>query len=84
MAAGTCVLASDRASLPECLGEAAVFADPLDVEALAESLMRLLQDSDLRAEYEQKGLQRVKRYSWQKSAEKTLGIYREIGRNGSA
>ncbi len=78
MAAGTCVVASDRASLPECLGEAGVLVDPFDVEAVAGILFRLLRDAGLRRDYVQKGLQRAKRYSWQKSAAKTLAVYREF------
>lgn len=78
MAAGTCVVASNRASLPECLGEAAVLADPFDPEGVAESLFQLLRDEDLRMEYVHKGLQRSKRYSWETSAAKTLAVYREF------
>jgi glycosyltransferase involved in cell wall biosynthesis len=78
MAAGTCVVASNRASLPECLGEAALLADPLDSEALAKALLRVLRDPDLREAYSLKGLQQAKKYSWHRSAEKTLAIYREL------
>ena len=78
MAAGTCVVASNQASLPECLGEAAVLADPFDTEAVAGILSRLLQDEGLRMDYVKKGLQRVKRYSWQKSAAKTLAVYKKL------
>jgi glycosyltransferase involved in cell wall biosynthesis len=78
MAAGTCVVASERASLPECLGDAAVLVDPLDAEAVANSLLRLLQDRDTRMDYIQKGLQRAEGYSWQNSAAKTLAVYRDF------
>jgi len=78
MAAGTCVVASNRASLPECLGEAGALVDPLDVEAVAGILLRLLRDTDLRKEYAKKGLEQAKKYSWQRSAEKTLAVYKEI------
>jgi len=78
MAAGTCVVASDRASLPECLGEAGVQVDPLDVEAVAATLFRLLRDGDLRKEYEEKGLERAKSYSWQRSAAETVAVYKEF------
>jgi glycosyltransferase involved in cell wall biosynthesis len=78
MAAGTCVVASDRASLPECLGDAGVQVDPLDVEAVAGTLFRLLRYAELREEYVGKGLERAKGYSWQRSAEKTLAVYREF------
>jgi glycosyltransferase involved in cell wall biosynthesis len=55
-----------------------VLADPFDVEGLAEVLLRLLRDPDLREEYVRRGLLRAKRYSWRESAEKTLAVYREF------
>jgi glycosyltransferase involved in cell wall biosynthesis len=78
MAAGTCVVASNRASLPECLGDAAVLAEPFDTEAVANAVSRLLEDEGLRMDYVRRGLQRAGIYSWRKSAEKTLAVYREF------
>jgi glycosyltransferase involved in cell wall biosynthesis len=78
MAAGTCVVASDRASLPECLGDAGVRVDPLNVEAVAEAVFRLLRDADLRRDHADRGLGRAKEFSWRKSAEKTLSVYKEL------
>ncbi len=78
MAAGTCVVASDRASLPESLGEAAVLVDPTDVEAVAGSIFQCLRDEDMRMERVEKGLQQSESYSWHKSAEKTLALYKEL------
>jgi glycosyltransferase involved in cell wall biosynthesis len=78
MAAGTCVVSSDRASLSECLGEAAALTDPLDAEGVAEVLLQLLRDEDLRMEYVQRGLRRAASYTWEESAAKTLAVYREL------
>ena len=78
MAAGTCVVASNRASLPECLGDAAVLVDPLDTDAAATIALGLLQDEELRRDYVRKGLQQSASYSWRRSAEKILGVYRDL------
>ncbi len=78
MAAGTCVVASDRASLSECLGDAAARVDPLHAEAVADVLFDLLRDADLRMEYVQRGLRRAERCTWRESAAKTLAVYREF------
>ncbi len=78
MAAGTCVVASDRASLPECLGDAAVLTDPLDAEGVAGVLFELLRDADLRMDYVQRGLRRAGSYTWSESAARTLRVYREL------
>ncbi len=78
MAAGTCVVASPRGSLPECLGEAAAWVDPLDVGMIAERSAQLLRDPDLRMDFVQRGYRRVARYSWRESAAGTLEVYRDI------
>jgi glycosyltransferase involved in cell wall biosynthesis len=78
MAAGTCVVASNRASLPECLGDAAVLADPFDTDAVARIVIRLLQDEELRRDYVRKGRQQAASYGWRQSAEKTLSVYKEL------
>lgn len=78
MAAGTCVVASDRASLIDCLGDAAVLVDPIDTEAAARKVRRLLQDEDLRMDFVKKGRRRAAGFSWRRSAEAALALYREL------
>ncbi len=80
MAAGTCVVASNRASLPECLGSAAILVDPLDVEGVAEALCSVLRDDDYRREIAEKGRLHAGRFTWKDSAEKTVQVYRSLGR----
>lgn len=79
MAAGTCVVASNRASLPECLGSAAIFVDPLDVEGVARVLCSVLRDDDYRREIAEKGRLHAGRFTWKESAEKTMRVYRSLG-----
>ena len=75
MACGAPVLCSDRASLPEVAGDAAVFFNPESLEDFMASLERVLQDSSLRRQLRDKGLRRAALFSWDALAEKTLSLY---------
>lgn len=77
MTCGTPVIASDRTSLPEVVGEGGILVDPEDVEEIAKAMKALLSDNDLRAELEQRALAQAARFSWEKTAQKTLEIYRK-------
>jgi glycosyltransferase involved in cell wall biosynthesis len=72
MACGTPVLSSNRGSLPEVVGEAGILFDPEDSKALAELILKVLNNERLRKEMIEKGLEHVKRFSWQKTAEGIL------------
>jgi len=74
MACGIPVLTSKLCSLPEVVGDAGVLVDPLDVEAIADGMRRLVQDSDLRTELRKRGLLRAKEYSWDKTACRTRKV----------
>jgi glycosyltransferase involved in cell wall biosynthesis len=74
MACGTPVLTSNVCSLPEVVGNAGVLVDPLDVEAIADGIRRLVQDSGLRRELRQKGLRRAKEFSWDETACRTRKV----------
>ncbi len=63
MACGTPVLCSDRASLPEVAGDAALLVDPDNREACRDALARLLTDAELRHDLRQKGLRRAENFS---------------------
>lgn len=77
-ASGTPVLTSNVTSLPEVSGGAAVEVEPTSVEAIADGLRRLLEDSELAREHAVLGLERAKAFSWQKCAEQTLAVYRAL------
>jgi glycosyltransferase involved in cell wall biosynthesis len=77
MACGTPVLTSKVCSLPEVVGDAAVLVDPLDVQAIAEGIRTLVQNSDLRAKLRQKGLHRAREFSWPETARKTGDVLRK-------
>jgi len=78
MACGCPVITSDVASLPEVVGDAAEKLDPFDVEALACSMEKFLQDAGLRQEFTAKGLRRASCFTWEKCANDTVAVYNTL------
>ncbi len=74
MACGTPVLTSNVTSLPEVAGDAAVQVDPLDVESIAQGILRLVEEPQLREQYIRKGLERVKEFTWERTAREPLAV----------
>jgi glycosyltransferase involved in cell wall biosynthesis len=71
-ACGTPVVCSMTSALPEAAGDAALFFDPLDVDAIAGALHRALTDDALRTKLIARGFENIKRFSWQVSARQVL------------
>ena len=78
-ACGVPVITSNTSSLPEVAGDAALLVDPHDVDAIAEAMYRLVTDEALRADLVRRGLENVKRFSWEKCARETLAVLLEAG-----
>lgn len=78
MACGTPVIVSDRGSLPEVVGDAGVIIDPEDTEALATAISDLWDSEERRSSLRERGLTRAGEFSWKRTAEETLKIYREL------
>ena len=76
MACGTPVLTSNGSALTEIAGEAAVLIDPQDTDDIADNLLVILQNLDLRQKLIAAGYDRVKAFSWQHTAEQTISVYR--------
>jgi len=76
MAAGVPVIASNRGSLPEVVGDAAVLVEADDGPALAEHIRTLLTRPDEAGRRREAGLAWVARFSWRGTAEATLDGYR--------
>ena len=72
MACGTATLTGDRACLPEIVGEGALKVDPFCVEAIADGVLRLVEDEDLRATLSKLGQRQAAMYSWSKAASETM------------
>lgn len=77
-ASGTPVVSSSRTSLPEVLGDAVIYFNPNNHEEMAEKMRLVLTDKKLYNELMEKGLERVKKYSWEKMGKETLEIYKKI------
>jgi glycosyltransferase involved in cell wall biosynthesis len=75
MARGVPVACSNASSLPEVAGEAALLFDPHDEDAIAVALGRLLSDHALREELRARGLERVRGFTWERTARLTLDSY---------
>lgn len=81
MACGTPVVTSGLSSLPEVLGDAAVFVDPWSTSDIADGLARALTDEALRALLRARGLERVKAFSWDRSVKAIHdGYLKALGR----
>jgi glycosyltransferase involved in cell wall biosynthesis len=78
MACGTPTIVSNVSSLPEVVGDAALLVNPRDSEEIAVAMHRLLTDDDLYAEMREKGQQRARTFSWEKAAQRTLEVYRQV------
>jgi glycosyltransferase involved in cell wall biosynthesis len=77
MACGTPVITSNVSSLPEVVGDAGIQVDPLDVQALADAVVRLLTDRELHAEMRQRGIERAAGFTWDRTAREYFRVYLE-------
>ncbi|MBA3767598.1 MAG: glycosyltransferase family 4 protein [Acidobacteria bacterium] len=75
MACGAPVVAGNRTSLPEVVGDAGLLVDPFDKGALSSAIGRLIDDADLRQKLRAQGLKRAGDFSWRETARLTLEIY---------
>lgn len=75
MACGTPVVTSNRSSLPEAVGSAALQVNPEDVDALADAMARVLGNAALRVRLVDLGRAQSARFTWKAAAEKLLAAY---------
>jgi glycosyltransferase involved in cell wall biosynthesis len=78
MACGAPVIAGNIATFQETLGSAAELVEPNDVEALARSIVEILGDEDRRRALSRRGLEQAAKFSWERTAQLTLEVYREV------
>ena len=76
MAKSVPVVSSNATCLPEILGNAADYFNPLDIDNIAKVIKKVLMDENLRKNLINKGLEQTKKYSWETMAEKTLELYK--------
>lgn len=77
MAAGIPVACSDIEPLASHAGRGALRFDPHDRSAIAEAMLRLTSDEDLRAELAREGPRRAAEFSWHRTASLTLQAIRD-------
>lgn len=80
MGRGCPVAASRSASIPEVVGDAGLLFDPLDIEDMAEKMIRLASDKNLRRDLSERGKKRAALFTWERSARKTLEVYEKCVR----
>ena len=82
MACGCPVITSNTSSIPEVVGDAGVMVDPHDVDELAKAMYEVLTNYDLRESMVKKGLERARKFSWEKCARECLIVVKEVNING--
>jgi glycosyltransferase involved in cell wall biosynthesis len=78
MACGLPVVASSAAAISEVLGEGQLTFAPDDHEGMAEAVVRIFQEPDLRATLIERGLHRTEAFSWEMVAQRTRAVYEEL------
>jgi len=78
MAAGVPVLCSRLTSLPEVAGDAALYLEELSMDEIAERMMALATDQDLRRRLIDAGRSRAQAFRWEETARKTADLYAAV------
>jgi len=73
----TAVITSNATAMPEVAGDAAILIDPYNVDDIADAMVKVLSDESLQKVMIKKGLERAKNFTWKKTAEKTLEVYKK-------
>jgi len=84
MEAGTPVITSDAASIPEVGGDACLYFDPRSVDELEARLTELLANDELKRELREKGLAHYRKFTWRRTAEETLRVYEHCFQTNSS
>ncbi len=78
MACGTPVITSNRASMPEVGGDAALYADPFSRQDLKDKIIQMAKDEALRERLKKLGIPQAMKFSWEESARHLLKLYSEF------
>ena len=78
MTLGAPVVTSNTSSLPEVAGDAALLINPNDSIHIADAILKIISDSQFRRELIQKGKERAKLFSWERTAKETLNAYQSL------
>jgi glycosyltransferase involved in cell wall biosynthesis len=83
MSHGAAVITSRDAALMEITGDAALHVDARDVRMLADAMLRIARDGDLRAQLGAKGVDRARDFTWRRCAERTRQAYQTVEHRGT-
>lgn len=78
MVNGCPVVSSNATSLPEVCGDAVLYFDPKDVDGLVKAITSILTDPDLAQSLREKGYERVKQFTWERSAELHNALFERL------
>ena len=78
MVHGCPVVSSNATCLPEVYGDAAHYFDPENSEDIAAKILEVISDKNLRESLIKKGFKQAAKYSWKKTAEQTLEVYKRV------
>lgn len=78
MACGCLVISSNKGSLSEIAGNAALYFDPNDENDIEQKIIKVLDDGKTRKDLIEKGKERYQKFSWQKMVEQTLKLYQSV------
>lgn len=78
MACGTAVITSSTSSMPEVAGDAAILINPHNPQEIAEAMVELTQNQELKISKIEKGIIQANDFSWERTAERTLTLYNNL------
>ena len=78
MACGVPVVASTGGALPEVLADAALYFDPLDVQAMSAAIERVLTDDACRCDLRSRGFVRASEYTWERAGRAALRLFERV------
>ena len=78
MACGCPVITSNISSMPETAGKAAILINPQKTTEITQAIDRIINSKKLAEELSKKGIEQVKKFSWEKTAEKVLSVFHKV------
>lgn len=78
MKCGKVVIASNKSSIPEVVGDGGILFNPFNIDELYNKILNVLEDEDLKHYYENAAIRQAKKFSWENTAKKTIMIYKKL------
>jgi len=78
MSCGAPVITSNTSSLSEVVEDSAIKVNPLDVDGLANAILKIISEPQLSQELIGKGFENIKRFNWKETAKGLLDIYQKV------